>query len=271
MSALKENIRAIILRDSMLILVGGFVFVFVITAFFQWHDRSGSETDFGLLGLGGMFYLLIAGQITGGVIIEFMTHPLGFLLPGFCRVMRNTVFALGLGICGLISLLSLLSGNLDFMGHLRVFLTVLFAELTVFWLGVAVSFSKKMLNLYFAGFLVWIILGEPLVDNNGFVARVMSDYYMIPITVGVVACRLAWALLGREDLMRSAGRANWGQVPRQSDPEGKWQYIREANRQRPLRPGWFSSKVERFFLRRIHFVLKHAKWQDFSGVNCISH
>lgn len=184
-------------------------------------------------------------------MIEFMTHPLGFLLPGYCRVMRKTVFALAFGFCGLFSLLSLLSPNLDFIGHIRVFLTVLFAELTIFWLGVLTPFNKKMSFLITAGICVWILVGQRLVDNDGLVARVMSDYYMIPITVGVVVCRIAWVLLGREDMMRTVGRTNWGQVPRQSDPEEKWRYIREMNQPRPFQPGRISLAANRFFLRRM--------------------
>jgi len=251
MSALKENFRAILLKDYLLLLAGLFLFVFLTTVFIHWNDRSVSETGFVWLGSAGVLYTWMAGLLIGGLMIEFMTHPLGFLLPGFCGVMRKTVFALAFGFCGFLSLPVLLSPNLDFLGHLRVLLTVLFAELTIFWLGMVMPFAKKLSYLLYPGIFAWIFFGQQLFNNDGLIARMISDYYMIPITIGVVVCRIAWALLGREDLMRQAGRTNWGKIPRQSDPDEKWVYIREANRQRPVRLGWMSLAVDRFFLGRM--------------------
>jgi hypothetical protein len=251
MSALKENFRAIFLKDSAVILIGMVVLFFLIIVFSHWDDLSGSETHFEWLGYEGIIYVWLAGSIIGGLIIEFMTRPLGFLLPGFCRVMRKTVFALGLGLCGLPSLLTLLSGNLDFMGHIRVFFVVLFAELPVFWLGVVMPFGKKISCLLYPGIFAGIFFGQQLFDNHGLVARVMSDYYMIPITVGVVVCRIAWALLGREDLMRTVGRTNWGKIPSAFDKDDRWRYARQKNRQQPVRLGWISSAVDRFFIGRM--------------------
>jgi hypothetical protein len=252
MSALKANLWAMISKSGVCVAIAMFVFFAVFMTVIYLGDKSPlAERDWGWIGIQTVFVSWMLGYFIGIAMVQMMVSPFAFLLPDFYRVMRKTIFALGIGLLALPSLFCLPFSEPDIVGRLGILVATLFVGLTMFWVGVVLSLFKNAWGLFSTILLVWILFGQQGQHLNRWIARITMEYSVAPVIVGLVVSRLAWILLGCEEFMRNRGRALCGQIPTESDPEGKWKYLRESLRNRPIRLGWITKVSDGFCLRRM--------------------
>ena len=265
MRALTVNLKQFILRPSFLFLIGVFwLFVLAMVSSMS-RDRIDSRPDSGWFGFTIIFFSWVVAFYAGMMVNEIMTRPFGFVLPGHCRAIRMTLFLMGLGFSVFPALLLLLYPGLDTMGYIRVFVSALFAGLTIFWLVLAGSMSRKVGIWIIVGFCIWMTVGGRLQAIEQFVVRGVLDYSWATIGAGLAVSWIAWILLGRDDLLREHGRRNWGKIPSVFAKGDRWRYACQKNRRRPIRLGWISALSDRFFLQRMASCVQHSSTRFLWG------
>ena len=260
MSAVVANLKAL-LRPGFLF-NAGYLFLVSIAMFF-WIPGNPSDSTSELKSYGfGLIFPWIQGLFTGMMVLEIMTKPFGFGLPGYSLVIRRMLFILGLGFSTLPALLFLFFPELEAGAYFRVIFAALCMGLMCFWLGVAFSFHRTIFSLICIGFVVYLTFSDGFVVLNRFTQCAIVNHSWATIAIGLLVCGIAWMLFGQEDILRAYARRNWGRFPSSFDKTGRWRYSREKNRQLPIRPGWISVKLERFFLRRMKSCTDYG-WARF--------
>jgi len=221
-----------------------------------------------------------AGYMVATMLIEVLTKPFSYCLPGHRRVLRKYIFIVAVPVSYLCSMLFIAYPGLDSWQLHLVFCSAFFAQLIFYLCGIFLLFVINKFEWAAFVFMVIAMIGVSRFDLHVILERAIVGYPYAIICVGGLSGVVLWIWLGRAGLARRYCNIPMMSIFDSCNREKLHKY-KVAKRMQKLkdhpRP-W----VERFFLGRMdkceyfgagryvwgvlynHFAMIFSKWKMFA-------
>lgn len=182
----------------------GLWLVYVILGFFTFASIAvlfkGPAAGKGLfIGLVALAFLI--GGLLAALLIEVLTKPFSYCLPGHRKVVRKFIFSVAVVLNFLGSLLFLWYPGLNSWQLVLVVCSAFCAGLIFYWLGVWFAFGVRN-SVAFIGLWPFVIFGGGFFGLHIVIERAIVGNPFGVILVGVLSSVLAWLWLGDARLAR---------------------------------------------------------------------
>lgn len=203
-----------------------------------------------------------AGYLLATILIEVLTKPFSYCLPGHKRVLRKYVLLAAAPVSCLFSIPFLVYPGLSSWGLLVAFCSAFFAQLTVYLFGAMLAFGIKKSAAVVFWFILFDLIGNNHFDLHVILERVILEYPHAVICVGMLGSAGAWLWLGKAHLARRFCDVRWLGILDCFNPAkmNEFKKFERARRAKGHPRPW----VERLFLGRMdkheHFGVGRYLW-----------
>ncbi len=201
--------------------------------------------------IGLIVLAFIVGPLLAVLLIEVMSKPFSYCLPGHRRMVRKFVFCVGIVLNILGSLLFFVYPDLNAGRLFLVVCSAFFAGLISYLLGAGLVFTTRN-SVAFIGFLPLIIIVGRFFDLYTVLERVIVENPLVVISVGILTGCVVWFWLGDEGRARRyCNNVPWIGFDWNPARMKKIIRIRMAGKWDKLKK-YTSPRMERFFLGRMN-------------------
>jgi len=219
-------------------------FAFAVVADFVDHPKAGEGECIGLA-----VWAFAVGFMVTTMLIEVLTKPFSYCLPGHRQVLRKYVFLVAVPASYFCSMLFIAYPGLNSWQLYVVFCSAFFAQLTFYLSGLVLAFSIKNSAAVVGFFIPLAMIGKSRFGLHVIIEQAIVEYPYAVICVGIFSGTVAWLWLGRADLARRYCNAPMISIFDCCNREKlqKYNVAKKLHRLKDHPRPW----VERFFLGRM--------------------